>query len=111
MRVLLDECLPRKLKADMAGHEVATVPEMGWAGKRNSELLNLAAPHFDIFITVDQNLRFQQNISGLQLALVVLSAPDNRLETLRPLMPRVVPLLQTIQSGDVVRLTAQATDE
>ena len=111
MRVLLDECLPRKLKADMAGHEVATVPEMGWAGKRNGELLSLAAPHFDAFITVDQNLRVQQNLSGLQLAMVVLSAPDNRLETLRPLMPGVVHNLQTIQAGDVVRIAIRATDE
>ena len=56
MRVLLDECLPRKLKSDLAGHEARTVPEMGWASKENGDLLELAAGHFDVFLTVDRNL-------------------------------------------------------
>ena len=56
MRILLDECLPKKLKKDFSNHEVKTVPEMGWAGKKNGELLPLLENHFDIFITADQNL-------------------------------------------------------
>ncbi len=60
MRVLLDECLPRKLKREVQGHDVTTVPEMGWAGKKNGDLLRLAAPHFEAFVTMDQGIRFQQ---------------------------------------------------
>lgn len=62
MRVLLDECLPRQLKWQLPGHDVATVPERGWAGTKNGELLRLAAAEFDVFVTVDQNLRFQRNL-------------------------------------------------
>ncbi len=64
MRVLLDECLPRRLKADLAGHEATTVPEAGWAGTKNGDLLQLAAARFDAFVTIDQGLAFQQNLAG-----------------------------------------------
>jgi len=60
MRVLLDECLPRRLKRELAGHDVRTVAEMGWAGNSNGALLNLAQEKFDIFVTVDKNLTAQQ---------------------------------------------------
>ena len=64
MRVLLDECLPRRLKRDLAGHEVTTVPEAGWAGTKNGELLRLAAARFDAFVTIDQGLAFQLNMAA-----------------------------------------------
>ena len=60
MRILLDECLPKRLKRDLTGHTARTVPEMGWAGKENGELLALATGQFDVFLTVDRNLSFQQ---------------------------------------------------
>jgi len=104
MKVLLDECLPRKLKYELPGHDVATVPEMRWAGTKNNALLRLAESNFDVFVTVDQGVQYQQNLRMAKLAVVVLVAPNNRLETLRPLMPRVLTVLQTIQAGDIVRV-------
>lgn len=83
MRVLLDECLPRKLKQELSGHDVFSVPEMGWAGKKNGELLSLAMGRFDVFVTADQNLPYQQNLVGHGIAVVVLKAKDNRLATLK----------------------------
>jgi predicted nuclease of predicted toxin-antitoxin system len=106
MRVLLDECLPRKLKSDLPGHIVTTVPEMGWAGAKNGALLLLAAGAFDVFVTADQNVEYQQNLRATELAVVVLAAPNNRLDTRRALMPRVTAVLATIQAGDLVRVAA-----
>ena len=93
MRVLLDECLPRRLKRELVGHGVSTVPEMGWASKRNGELLALAVGQFDVFITADRNLSFQQDPSSFDIAIVVLAAHSNRLDDLRPLVPRILQML------------------
>ena len=106
MRVLLDECLPRKLKQDLEGHEVRTVPEMGWAGKKNGELLRLAAGRFDVLITVDRGLMYQQNLEGLSIAVISLGARSNRLKDLRPLMAKVQALLPTVSQGQIVRIGA-----
>lgn len=86
MRVLLDECVPRKLKQNFERHDVSTVPEMGWASKRNGELLRLAAGRFDVLITVDRSLLYQQNLDGVSFAVISLSARSNRLKDLHPLM-------------------------
>ncbi len=104
MRVLLDECLPRKLKHEVPGHSVVTVPEMGWAGTKNGALLRLAESAFDVFVTADQNVQFQQNLRSAVLGIVVLIAPNNRLETLRPLMPQLVSVLPAIKPGDLLHL-------
>ncbi|MGD2086971.1 MAG: DUF5615 family PIN-like protein [Candidatus Aminicenantes bacterium] len=90
MKILLDECLPKKLKNDLKNHEVKTVPEMGWAGKKNGELLPLAENHFDIFITGDQNLQYQQNLKDRLIIIFVLKSPNSRYETLRLLIPNVL---------------------
>lgn len=103
-RVLLDECLPRHLKRSLVGHEVRTVPEAGWASKENGELLSLAAGKFDVFVTVDRNLTFQQNQKSLAIAVVVLAAPSNRLIDLQPLVPALRATLETIGRGQIVRL-------
>ena len=99
MRILLDESLPRRLRNIFAGHEVATVVEVGWFGVKNGELLELlAATRFDVFVTADQNLQFQQNLSALPIAVAVLVARDNQLESLRPpameLLSRLSSLLE-----------------
>jgi hypothetical protein len=60
VRILLDECLPRRLKRDLNGHDVRTVPEMGWASKENGDLLQLAESQFEVFLTVDRNLSYQR---------------------------------------------------
>lgn len=90
MIILLDECLPKKLKNDFKNYQVKTVPEMGWTGKKNGELLPLAENHFDIFITAEQNLRYQQNLKGRFIIIFVLKAPNSRYETLRLLIPNVL---------------------
>jgi predicted nuclease of predicted toxin-antitoxin system len=86
MRVLLDECVPKRLSTELTAHAVRTVAEMGGSGIKNGELLQRAAAEFDCFLTVDRNLQFQQRIDALPLAVLVMQAVDNRLETLRPLM-------------------------
>src|SRR5690349_10632003 len=106
MNVLLDECLPRKLKYELPGNSVSTVPEMGWAGTKNGALLRLAETAFEVFITADQNVEYQQNLRSTILGIVVLVAPNNRFETLRPLMPKVIVALATIQPGDVIHITS-----
>lgn len=105
MRVLLDECLPRRLKRELAGHESRTAPEMGWASKRNGELLALAVGQFDAFLTADRNLSYQQDLSLFDIAVVVLVARSNRLDDSRPLMPRVLEKLPTAKRRAVTRIT------
>ena len=105
MQVLLDECLPRKLKRELTGYRVATVPEMGWAGIKNGSLLRLIlSSAIDVFITIDGNMEYQQNLPALGVAIIVLSAPDNTIETLRLLMPKVNQILPTIQHGEIVHI-------
>jgi predicted nuclease of predicted toxin-antitoxin system len=82
MRILLDESLPRRLRGVFAGHEVVTVVEAGWSSVRNGELLQLASADFDLFVTADQNLQYQQNLDALPISVAVLVARDNQLATL-----------------------------
>lgn len=84
MRIWL-ECLPRRLKAQFPDHVVLTVPEAGWAGKKNGELLRAASGNVDVFITVDSNLVYQQHLISLPFGVVVFSAHSNRLLDLIPL--------------------------
>ena len=104
MRVLLDECLPRKLQRDLAGHDARTVPEMGWASKENGDLLGLAAGHFDVFLTVDLNLSYQQDMRRFNISVVVLVARGNRLADLGPLMPQVLEVFAEIRPGQLLRV-------
>ena len=89
MKVLLDECVPRKLRRELAEHEVLTVTERGWSGIKNGKLLVLAEVAFDVFLTVDQNLKYQQNLKAFNIGVILLMARNNRLKTLLPLMPEV----------------------
>ncbi len=107
MRVLLDECLPRKLKAELKEHEVRTVPEMGWASIKNGALLKKAVGKFDVLLTVDQNILFQQNLNDIDIAIIALVASSNRLADLMPLMPLVRIQLSKIRPGMVIRVGAQ----
>jgi predicted nuclease of predicted toxin-antitoxin system len=104
MRVLLDECLPRKLGRLLADHEVQTVQQSGWSSLRNGELLDRASHQFDVLITIDSSIPFQQNLDTTRMALVVLSAQTNRIEDVAPLVPQILDALQTIKPGDVVRI-------
>jgi hypothetical protein len=81
------------LKRDLVGHDARTAPEMGWASKRNGELLRLAALEFDVFLTVDRGLQYQQNLSAFNIAVVVMVAQGNTLLDLQPWMPKVLETL------------------
>jgi hypothetical protein len=107
MHVLLDECVPRALRKELPGHDVKTVVEAGWAGVRNGELLQLAAGQFDILITVDRNLEYQQNFAGLTLAVLVIHAPSNDIAVLRPLMPAVLAAISAAKPGIVTHIRAK----
>jgi hypothetical protein len=103
MRILLDESLPQKLRYELGeGHEVFTVQYKGWLGKKNGELLKLMTDDkFELFITVDQNLSYQQNLEELNLTVIVLCGADNRPETLKPLIPK---LLDRIAAGNLQKV-------
>jgi hypothetical protein len=105
VRILLDEQLPRQLVTHLPGHAVRTVQQQSWTGLKNGELLaNAEAAGYDVFLTGDQNLEFQQNISKLQLAVVVLCAASNALEDLLPLMPSALRTFDAVRPGEVVRI-------
>ena len=91
MKILLDENLPKKLQADFGkGLEVKTVRDMGWLGKKNGELLGLIVLNgFDIFVTLDKNLRYQQNLDRFDLKIFLLLSVNNRRETLQALIEKV----------------------
>ena len=107
MRVLLDECVTRYLKRDLAGHEVFTVEEAGFKGLKNGRLLQAAAGHYDAFTTVDQNLRYRQNLETLPVPVIVLSSKRSTYPMLKPLMPQVLEALKKIEAGQVVVIKAQ----
>ena len=106
MRVLLDESIPRRLKNELAGHEVVTVTEQGWRSKDNGDLLAAASPLFDALVTADQKLQYQQNLARFDLGIIVLVAHKNRLVDYLPLVPRILESLDGIQSGQVIRVSA-----
>ena len=104
MRILLDECLPKRLKRDLVGHDARTVPEMGWASKKNGELLALAEAAFDVFLTVDRNLSFQQDVGRFKVTVVVLVAKGNRHSDLQPLIPDLLAVLVAVSPGQLIRV-------
>ena len=85
MKILLDECVDRRFAKEILGHDVKTVPQMGWAGIKNGELMKLAETDFDIFLTVGRNLSYQQNLTKFNITLIVIKALSNRYEDLHPL--------------------------
>ena len=106
MRLLLDECLPRKLKSLFisAGHHCETVREAGWEGVTNGELLAQAELLFDVLITVDKHLRYQQTFKNRVISFLVLRAKSNAIEDLEPLVPAVLNALKSIHSGQVLEI-------
>ena len=106
MRILLDENLNWHLEQFLPGHEVKSVPRIGWAGLKNGKLLARAQENFDVLITMDGAMVSQQNLARIRIAIIALRAPSNRLEDTRPLMPKVLALLPTLKPGKVVRVMA-----
>ncbi len=101
MKVLLDECVDWRLARDIVGHDVKTARQMDWTTHKNGALLTLASEHFDVFVTVDRNLSFQQNLDSFSIAVVVLQAKTNRLADLRPLVPTLLEAIKSARSGAV----------
>ena len=106
MRVLLDESLPRPLAQLLVGHDARTVTQMKWTSLGNGALLKEAAGEFDVLLTADQNIEFQQNLDTLPIAVLVLVAESNRLESLEPLVPAVLLTLQVLLPRTLGRVGA-----
>lgn len=104
MKLLLDECMPRRIRRDLTGHAVFTVEQAGLKGFKNGELLRAASGAFDVLITVDQSIIHQQKIQSFNLAVLVLAAKSNAYHALKPLVPQVLEALKQIKEGEVVRV-------
>ncbi|MDX2072881.1 MAG: hypothetical protein SFX19_00775 [Alphaproteobacteria bacterium] len=107
MRILVDECLPKRIAKLIQGHDVSTVSSAGWAGKKNGELLTLMeSSGYDVFITADQNTQYQQNIQGRRIAVVILVLPALHIHHILPLMHPLDKTLANIAPGAFVVLEA-----
>jgi predicted nuclease of predicted toxin-antitoxin system len=105
MKLLLDECLPRKLRASFSTHDCQTVPQAGLAGKRNGELLSLAEQQsFDVLVTVDKGIEYEQNLAGRKIAILVLRSRSNQLSDPLPLVPECLARLDTLNPGEILRI-------
>lgn len=102
LRIILDECLPRRLAKDFSAYEVATVPEAGFAGYKNGKLLKAIENNFDVFITVDSNLEYQQHLQGYNITVIILKAKSNRYDELTLLVPDVIKLLKASPGNSVI---------
>ena len=106
MSILLDEDLPRRLGKHLADHEVSTVQQNGWSGLRNGKLLALAATRFDVFLTMDGNLAYQQNLALLPIAVLVVQAVSSRIEHLEPVVPAILRELNHVVPRTLRRVAA-----
>ena len=107
MKVLLDECVDCRLARDMVDHDVTTVPRAGWANYQNGELLKVAQGQFDVFVTVDTNIRYQQNLRRFDIAVVLLRARTTRVRDLRNLIPALIEGLSTAPKGELTEISDQ----
>jgi hypothetical protein len=104
VRILLDECVDWRLGRELAGHDVRTVPQAGWASLKNGELLRRAQAEFEVLPTTDRNLEHQQDIQSFNIAVVVLRAKTNRLSELRLLIPELLGKINTCKPGTVLSI-------
>jgi predicted nuclease of predicted toxin-antitoxin system len=105
MRILLDECVPRRLRNLLQEHDCLTVQQMGWGGKRNGVLLALANREFDLLLTADRGYEYQQNVTGLRISVVILGGKSNTYESPAPLVPAILEAISGLDSGVVVKLS------
>src|SRR5438128_1303048 len=106
MRVLLDECVPRRFRRELPEHEVHTVPETGRASFQNGLLLAAASGKFDVLVTTDQRLSDQNIVSTFTIAVIILVARRNKLEFLLPLVPELKIVLGEVKAGEIRRVGA-----
>jgi len=105
-RVLFDENMPQKLRRDLGEFFVRTAQEQGWSAFKNGALLREASGSFDVFVTIDQRMRYQQNVTQFAIGIVVIEIPDTRLRYLRLLVPELRAAIATVEPGKVVIITA-----
>jgi len=101
VRVLLDENLPHELSKLLVGHEADTVAGCGWAGIQNGELLRRASGDYQALLTMDRRMPLQQTVDSLPFAIILIAAPTNRMEHLRPLVPDILRVLDSLLPGRV----------
>ena len=106
MRLLLDESLPYRLKNVLPGHQVNTVAEMGWKSFSNGELLARASGLFQVFLTADTKLQYQQDVARFDIAVIVLNARRNRFQDYEPLIHRLLEAIPRLRPGEVLRITS-----
>jgi len=106
MRILIDECLPAALKGTLTalGHECETVRRAGYGSRKNGELLSIAEGRWDVLLTSDRNIKYQQNMTGRNVSILILCTKSNRMKDLSPLMPACAQALLSIQPGQVVEV-------
>src|SRR5579859_3342950 len=106
MKILIDECLPDELRESVVamGHECRTVRQAGYGSKKNGELLTLAEGRWDVLLTSDRNIKYQQNMTGRSISILILCAKTNRMKHLLPLLPACAQALLSIQPGRVVEV-------
>jgi hypothetical protein len=102
MRILLDECVPWPMRWLLTGHECSTAQQHGWGGIKNGSLLQLAEKEFDLFITSDQNVRYQQNLAGKRIAILELST--NKLRRIQAAAALIQSAIASIRPGEFRRL-------
>lgn len=107
MKLLLDECVDWRLSRDIVGHDVKTVRQMGWQTIKNGELMRLVSGQFDVFVTVDRNLSFQQNLGSYNFSVIVLAAKTNRLADLRPPVPKLLESLPIAKIGEATLISEE----
>ncbi|HXZ11289.1 MAG TPA: DUF5615 family PIN-like protein [Candidatus Sulfotelmatobacter sp.] len=106
MKVLLDECVPKPIRDNISveGHQCITVPEAGLSGKTNGALLVLARGRFEAFVTLDKGMRFQQNLSGADIGVVIIRAKSSRVADVLPHIPACLVALRSLRPGQVVEV-------
>ena len=102
MKIIIDECVPSIVKRGLPDRSIVTVQDMGWAGIKNGELLRFVAADFDVFITSDKNLRLQQNLSAIDLSIILL--PSNQVPVIKALLPQIDSALTNIGPNSFVEL-------
>jgi predicted nuclease of predicted toxin-antitoxin system len=110
MRILIDECVNPRVRAAFKGYQVKTVVEMGWQGITNGTLLALAEADFDVFVTLDQNLEYQQNIPKIKLGFLVIKVPDNKIKFYEPIFGEMCAAAERLEAGRVVHITSPASN-
>jgi len=104
MRILIDECVDPRLKTEFPDYTAKTVFDMGWSGLKNGELLRRAHGQFDVFVTIDKGIEFQQDLAGFGLAIVIISVPKNRIEYYRPILAEIRRAMKSVRPGRLIHV-------